>query len=207
MLIDETVMKALKELEEETHKIVNSNNLSNKKLESYLVKLEQKRFIILERLKINNKILDGYENEIKTINSKYKCDMKNGIIKIYIPETIPYYKNNNTYAYKNILLNLIDVLEIFKGSFTNEPVYIYIHIFDCKKNWDIDNKFIKVIPDALVLSNVIKDDNIEKMFYCVKGEYDNNSHTEVYIMQEKLATKFFKDINSKKCSKLLKNDK
>ena len=207
MLIDETVMKALKELEEETHKIVNSNNLSNKKLESYLVKLEQKRFIILERLKINNKILDGYENEIKTINSKYKCDMKNGIIKIYIPETIPYYKNNNTYAYKNILLNLIDVLEEFKGSFTNEPVYIYIHIFDCKKNWDIDNKFIKVIPDALVLSNVIKDDNIEKMFYCVKGEYDNNSHTEVYIMQEKLATKFFKDINSKKCSKLLKNDK
>ena len=112
MLIDETVMKALKELEEETHKIVNSNNLSNKKLESYLVKLEQKRFIILERLKINNKILDGYENEIKTINSKYKCDMKNGIIKIYIPETIPYYKNNNTYAYKNILLNLIDVLEM-----------------------------------------------------------------------------------------------
>ena len=207
MLIDETVKKALKELEEETHKIVNSNNLSNKKLESYLVKLEQKRFIILERLKINNKILDGYENEIKTINSKYKCDMKNGIIKIYIPETIPYYKNNNTYAYKNILLNLIDVLEKFKGSFTNEPVYIYIHIFDCKKNWDIDNKFIKVIPDALVLSNVIKDDNIEKMFYCVKGEYDNNSHTEVYIMQEKLATKFFKDINSKKCSKLLKNDK
>lgn len=207
MLIDETVMKALKELEEETHKIVNSNNLSNKKLESYLVKLEQKRFIILERLKINNKILDGYENEIKTINSKYKCDMKNGIIKIYIPETIPYYKNNNTYAYKNILLNLIDVLEKFKGSFTNEPVYIHIHIFDCKKNWDIDNKFIKVIPDALVLSNVIKDDNIGKMFYCVKGEYDNNSHTEVYIMQEKLATKFFKDINSKKCSKLLKNDK
>ena len=192
MLIDETVMKALKELEEETHKIVNSNNLSNKKLESYLVKLEQKRFIILERLKIN---------------SKYKCDMKNGIIKIYIPETIPYYKNNNTYAYKNILLNLIDVLEKFKGSFTNESVYMYIHIFDCKKNWDIDNKFIKVIPDALVLSNVIKDDNIEKMFYCVKGEYDNNSHTEVYIMQEKLATKFFKDINSKKCSKLLKNDK
>lgn len=207
MLIDETVMKALKELEEETHKIVNSNNLSNKKLESYLVKLEQKRFIILERLKINNKILDGYENEIKTINSKYKCDMKNGIIKIYIPETIPYYKNNNTYAYKNILLNLIDVLEKFKGSFINESVYMYIHIFDCKKNWDIDNKFIKIIPDALVLSNVIKDDNIEKMFYCVKGEYDNNSHTEVYIMQEKLATKFFKDINSKKCSKLLKKDK
>ena len=133
--------------------------------------------------------------------------MKNGIIKIYIPETIPYYKNNNTYAYKNILLNLIDVLEKFKGSFINESVYMYIHIFDCKKNWDIDNKFIKVIPDALVLSNVIKDDNIEKMFYCVKGEYDNNSHTEVYIMQEKLATKFFKDINSKKCSKLLKNDK
>ena len=123
MLIDETVMKALKELEEETHKIVNSNNLSNKKLENYLVKLEQKRFIILERLKINNKILDGYENEIKTINSKYKCDMKNGIIKIYIPETIPYYKNNNTYAYKNILLNLIDVLEKFKGKSSDTQRY------------------------------------------------------------------------------------
>ena len=51
--------------------------------------------------------------------------------------------------------------------------------------WDIDNKCIKPIADALTSSKVITDDNIDKMFYCVKGEFSNTPHTEIFVAESK----------------------
>ena len=56
--------------------------------------------------------------------------------------------------------------------------------------WDIDNKYIKPISDALIMSEVIKDDNISKMFYAAKGEYSDIPHTEVYVFNSKEIEKF-----------------
>ena len=67
----------------------------------------------------------------------------------------------------------------------NEKFFVFITIFDNIKGWYIDNKFIKPISDALVLNKVIEDDNIDKMFYCVKGEYSEIPHTEVCIFEAK----------------------
>jgi Holliday junction resolvase RusA-like endonuclease len=63
----------------------------------------------------------------------------------------------------------------------SDKVIILITIYDNIKGWDIDNKFIKPISDALISSGVIQDDNIDKMFYAVKGEFSENPHTEVCI--------------------------
>ena len=75
-------------------------------------------------------------------------------------------------------------------------VIIYIKVFDKIQTWDIDNKFIKPISDGLIMSGVIKDDNISKMFYCAKGEFSETPHTEVYIFEGKNVSDFLENIVS-----------
>ena len=104
---------------------------------------------------------------------------------------MPTYKNLKTHAYKNILLNITEVTKEYTGLFTDK-VFIYIKIYDNIKGWDIDNKFIKPISDALILSGVIQDDNIDKMFYAVEGEFSENPHTEIYVFDANKMTKFLK---------------
>ena len=114
------------------------------------------------------------------------------ILKIYIPEPMPSYKNLKTHAFKNILLNIAEITKPYANMFT-ERVFIYIKIFDNIKGWDIDNKSIKPISDALISSGVIQDDNIDKMFYCVKGEFSEIPHTEVYILDANNSIKIFEN--------------
>lgn len=69
----------------------------------------------------------------------------------------------------------------------------FLYILKCSTKyfgWDIDNKTIKPIADALILSNVIQDDNINKMFYCVKGEFCEKPHTEIYILNSENVSHF-----------------
>ena len=72
-----------------------------------------------------------------------------------------------------------------------DAVFIYIKIFDKILGWDVDNKYIKPVADGLILSHVISDDNITKMTYCVKGEYSETPHTEIYVIDnQKLIEKY-----------------
>ena len=67
-------------------------------------------------------------------------------------------------------------------------------IFPTDKN-EIDLvKFIKPIFDSLIISNVIEDDNINKVFYCAKGEIGENPHTEVYITDVNNSVNLFKSM-------------
>lgn len=43
---------------------------------------------------------------------------------------------------------------------------------------------------GLILSEVIKDDNSNSMFYCVRGFYSNYPHTEVFICDSSNAFDF-----------------
>ena len=63
------------------------------------------------------------------------------------------------------------------------------------------NKYVKPIADALIYSGVIKDDNITKMFYCVKGEYSKFPHTEIYVCDSAEIDNFFKKYISKQYRK------
>ena len=56
--------------------------------------------------------------------------------------------------------------------------------------WDVDNKYVKPIADGLILSKVIQDDNMTKMSYCVKGEYSEIPHTEIYVFDSKIVENF-----------------
>lgn len=193
MIISDKLLNELVSLEENIHLLVENNkNINDIQLEAFLRNLEKRRYNILTQIKLYNKTVEYKTERIKNISDEYKAEVKDNILKIYIPEPMPSYKNLKTHAFKNILLNIAEITKPYVNMFT-EGVFIYIKIFDNIKGWDIDNKSIKPISDALISSGVIQDDNIDKMFYCVKGEFSEIPHTEVYILDANNSIKIFEN--------------
>lgn len=180
MILSENFLEDLEVLEQEIRKINSFNSVTEVQLENFLKEFEKRRYKILNEIKKYNETAENEEDKIEYIDNQYSAEIYDGVLKIYIPETMPKYKNIKTHTYKRILLNIAEVTKEYKGKFKKGSL-IYIKVFDNQKGWDIDNKMIKPIPDGLILSEVILDDNIDSMFYCVKGEYSDNPHTEVYI--------------------------
>ena len=189
MIINEKLKKELNTLEKSTHAILQNLSLTDLQIENFLRNLEKARYNILAEIKLYNKNVEFEYEKIKTIDDEYKAELEDNVLKIYVPEVMPSYKNIKTHTHKRILLNIAEITKNFAGLFETE-VFIYIKIFDKIKGWDIDNRFIKPISDALILSNVIKDDNINNMFYCVKGDYSEIPHTEIYVLDSKNIKEF-----------------
>lgn len=178
------ILTELEDLRDETEFIINNEDIvENKHVENYLRSLERIRYNIFNKIKLKAKYEVNEQDKINYLNNKYKATVEDDILKIYIPEVIPKYKNINGYAYKNIMLNVFDKTKEYKNLFNNQLVFVFIKIVENQKNLDIDNKFIKPIIDGLVLSKVIVDDNITNMFYEVLGKTEKrkNPYTEVYV--------------------------
>ena len=184
MVIDEKLRKELYILEQCINGIIEKHSLTDVQLEKFLKIIEKTRYDLLADIKLYNRNIQFDYEKIKTIDNEYKAELVDDVLRIYVPEVMPSYKNLKTHTHKRILLNIAEITKQFAEQFDSE-VFIYIKVFDKILGWDIDNKFIKPIADALILSNVIKDDNMTKMFYCAKGEYSENPHTEIYIFDSK----------------------
>ena len=189
MIINEKLRKELTALEKSTNSILGNVGLTDFQIENYLHILEKSRYNILAEIKLYNRNTDFEYEKINTIDSEYKAELTDNVLKIYVPEVMPSYKNIKTHTHKRILLNIAEVTKQYANLFDSE-VFIYIRVFDKILGWDIDNKFIKPVADALILSNVIKDDNMTKMFYCAKGEYSEIPHTEIYVTNSKNMSEF-----------------
>jgi hypothetical protein len=180
MIISDKLLTELVSLEENIHSLIQNKNINDLQMEAFLRNLEKRRYNILTQIKLYNKTVEYKTEQIKNISDEYKAEVIDNSLKIYIPEPMPSYKNIKTHAFKNILLNITEIAKPYSNMFSDK-VIILITIYDNIKGWDIDNKFIKPISDALISSCVIQDDNIDKMFYAVKGEFSENPHTEVCI--------------------------
>lgn len=189
MIISEKLLEELIALQNAVHQVTSCNSMTEIQLENFLKEFEKRRFKILNEIKIYNSNAEYETDLIDYIDNEYKTEIIDDVLKIYIPETMPKYKNIKTHTYKRIMLNVAEVTKEYKNMFQN-GAFIYIKVFDNQKAWDIDNKMIKPIPDGLILSEVISDDDIKKMFYCVKGEFDEIPHTEVYISNCKSMIEF-----------------
>lgn len=196
MIINEKLLDELKNLNQEINTISNCSSLTDVQIENFLRIFEKRRYNILNEIKLYNNTVEFDYEKLKTIDDDYKTEFSNNILKIYIPEILPSYKNLKTHTYKRILLNVAENTKAFRGCF-KERIFIYIKLFDKIACWDVDNKCVKPIADALILSGVIKDDNISKMFYCAKGEYSEIPHTEIYIFESENIEKFLENIVSK----------
>lgn len=197
MIINNNFKRNLLSLSQNIELLLNNNSTTDLQLENFLRNFEKTRYNILTEIKLYNKNVEFEYQKIKTIDNEYKAEFTDNILKIYVPEVLPSYKNLKTHSHKRILLNVSEITKQFAGVFENE-VFIYIKIFDNLLGWDIDNKYIKPIADALILSNVIKDDNITKMFYCAKGEYSENPHTEIFVFEAEKAKQFLENYSMQK---------
>lgn len=195
MIINNNLQKNLVNLKQNIDLLIESNSLTDLQIENFLRNFEKTRYNILNEIKIYNKNVEFEYEKIKTIDNDYKAEFIDNILKIYVPEVLPSFKNLKTHTHKRILLNVAEVTKPFANKFENE-VFIYIKVFDNLLGWDIDNKYIKPVSDALIMSNVIQDDNMTKMFYCAKGEYSENPHTEIYVFEAQKVNKFLEKYSS-----------
>lgn len=189
MIINENLQKNLLSLKQNVDLIVTNNSLTDLQIENFLRNFEKTRYNILSEIKLYNKNVEFEYEKIKIIDNEYKAELIDNVLKIYVPEVMPSYKNLKTHTHKRILLNIAEITKQYEGQFDNE-VCIYIKLFDKILGWDVDNKFIKPIADALILSKVIQDDNMTKMSYCVKGEFSEIPHTEIYVFDSKNMDEF-----------------
>lgn len=197
MIINDNLQNNLLDLKQHLDMITKSNSLTDLQIENFLRNFEKTRYNILSEIKLYNKSVEFEYEKIKIIDNEYKAEMEDDILKIYVPEVMPSYKNLKTHTYKRILLNVAEITKPYANKFENE-VFIYIKVFDKILGWDIDNKYIKPIADALISSNVIQDDNMTKMFYCAKGEFSENPHTEIYVFDGKNMSDFLEKYSTKK---------
>ena len=190
------ILTELEDLRDETEFIINNQEIvENKHVENYLRSFERIRNNLFNKIKLSNKYEVNEQDKITYLNDRYSATVENDVLKIYIPEVIPKYKNINNYAYKNIMLNVMDKTKEYKDLFNKELVFAFIKVVENQKNIDIDNKFIKPIVDGLVLSKVIADDNINNMFYGVLGTTNKKKkpYTEVYVFRGQKMLDFIKN--------------
>ena len=197
MIINNNFKKNLINLGQVIEQITDSSSLTDLQIENFLKIFEKTRYNILSEIKLYNKNTEFEYEKIKTIDNEYKAEFIDNVLKIYIPEVLPSYKNLKTHTHKRILLNVADATKQYAGIFENE-VFIYIKIYDKLLGWDIDNKYIKPVADALILSNVIQDDNMSKMSYAAKGEFSENPHTEIYVFEAENINQFLENYSMSK---------
>lgn len=150
------ILSELEELKDETDFILNNRDIvENEHIEKYLRSFERIRYNIFNKIKLRNKEEITPEEKISYLNDRYNASIENGVLKIYIPEVIPKFKNINNYAYKNIMLNVMEKTKEYKNMFNKELVFVFIKISENQKNIDIDNKFVKPIVDrfSIIKSN------------------------------------------------------
>lgn len=146
MIIEDNLLKELVNLQGEIYSFIKTSNPSNDQAEKLLRNLEKRRFNILNEIKLyNNKIKDE-NNKIDSLDNRYIATYNNNILKLYIPEIMPKFKQINNFTYKRIMLNISEITKPYSKAFSGE-VFIYIKIYENQKNWDVDNKFIKPISD------------------------------------------------------------
>ncbi|MBQ6991429.1 MAG: hypothetical protein IJN50_00700 [Clostridia bacterium] len=181
---EDLFLEELQELKFKIDFILNNKNIiTAKHKETFLRDLEKTRYNLFDNVKINNK----YSTEkIEFINNNYKVEVKNGILKINIPEVLPKFKNVSNYAYKNIMLNVSESCRVYENLFKDKLTFVLIIVHEKQENMDIDNKYVKPIIDGLVVSKIIQDDNINNMFYSVIGKNDTKKpYTEVFVMDSR----------------------
>ncbi|MBE5820343.1 MAG: hypothetical protein E7310_05995, partial [Clostridiales bacterium] len=165
---EDLFLEELQELKSKIDFILNNKNVINEKhKETFLRCLERTRYNLFENVKINNRFSTA---KIEYINNNYKSEVKNGILKINIPEVLPKYKNVSNFAYKNIMLNVSESCREYGNMFKDKLTFVLIIVYEKQINMDIDNKYVKPIIDGLVNSKIIQDDNVNNVFYSVIGK-------------------------------------
>ena len=123
------ILDELEDLKSQTEFVINNENLiENKHIENYLRNLERIRYNLFNKINLIEKHDLDENSKINYLNDAYNAELKDDVLTIYIPEVIPKYKNINNYAYKNIMINVMEKTKEFKNLFNNELVFVFIKL-------------------------------------------------------------------------------
>ena len=114
MIINKNLQKNLLELKQNIDFALKSNSLTDLQIEKFLKNFEKTRYNILNEIKIYNKNVEFEYEKIKTIDNEYKAEYEDNILKIYVPEAMPSFKNLKTHTHKRILLNIAEVTKPYR---------------------------------------------------------------------------------------------
>ena len=93
------------------------------------------------------------------------------------------------------MLSTAESVKEYKGLFKKNLTFVLIVVHENQSNMDIDNKYVKPIIDALVIQEIIQDDNITNMFYMVQGKNDTKKpYTDVFVMDAKYMKKWIENL-------------
>ena len=93
MIIKDRLIEELVNLQGEIYSYLQKGDMSSKQLEILLRNIEKRRYNILNEIKLYNKIKDE-DNKIDSLDNRYIATYNDGILKLYIPETMPKFKTN-----------------------------------------------------------------------------------------------------------------
>lgn len=109
----------------------NNRRNENEELEKFFCKFEQIRSDLYSKLRTINGFREfGAGEPINNIIYEYKAEVKNNILKIYIPERIPKINKWMNYIQKEIMFNVSRVAEKYKGLFYDKSVLVIVKIYD-----------------------------------------------------------------------------
>ena len=96
-------------------------------------RVEKYKAIMENIIKLYNKYVVNEEDKLTYLNDRYEVTKFDNYLKIYIPEVIPKYKNVNNYAYKNIMLNVMEKTKEYKDLYKAELVFVFIKVVENQK--------------------------------------------------------------------------
>ena len=115
------ILEELEEIKKQTDFIIDNKAIVKvKDIEKYLRNLEKIRYEMFNKIKISNQEKKEENEKINYINNSYKAKLQKDILKIYIPEVLPKFKNISNYAYKNIMLSTAEAIKDYKNLFNKK---------------------------------------------------------------------------------------
>lgn len=156
------------------------------------------RNLVTEELRIA-RIISEHEKEetysnlpgVKGYSTAVQC---NDYIKITVnrvPEKIKIHKEAATKYYGEIKEFWVGSIMYAIAEANIETIFdkcvVFIKIYYKDKVWDADNHHISFIVNAIRYSQLVPDDNFERLSYMVTGAISptNEYYTEIYICSEK----------------------
>ncbi|MCI8965169.1 MAG: hypothetical protein HFJ43_02270, partial [Clostridia bacterium] len=141
----EEIIESIKKIEKISNELLQTKEeVKDEELERYFYRLEKTRMDMYDTVKQRNlwREFDDAET-IDFIDEEYRVKLEDGILKIYIPETLPKIKQGVKYVQKRIMSNISWTVRKYEKLFYDKCVMVIIKIYDDAKIWDVDNRNVK----------------------------------------------------------------
>lgn len=117
---------------------------------------------------------------------KSTAKFENDIIKIHVDDYLPRTQKINSIIssmWVNSILASIHSLHNIKKW---KKTMVYIMVSAPARNWDIDNRGISLIINAIKYSRLIKDDNLCHLAYGYEAKSEEDNFTDIFIFDAML---------------------